>query len=169
MRIEQLMKSPAISCSVDGTAALAAKLMWDHDVGVIPLLGDDQRVVGIITDRDLAMAAYTQGKPFSSMPLRSCMSKSVFSCRPTDSFEVAERLMREKQVHRLPVIDAAGKLCGMVSLNDLARSVLSQRSLDGAGEDLLQAMVAVTAPRRSAGQAVIPRESVPRALVLPST
>lgn len=161
MRIEELMREPVVSCRAGDTAAQAAELMWNHDVGVLPVLGDDHRVVGVVTDRDLCMEAYTQGKPLADLPVAKSMSTALFSCRPSDPVDVAERLMREKQVHRLPVIDPAGKLVGMVSLNDLARNALSWRPLNGLGEGVLQTLAAVSSPRKQGAQATAPWGSAP--------
>jgi CBS-domain-containing membrane protein len=77
----------------------------------------------MITDRDICMAAYTQGKLLANIPVTSCMSRAVFGCKPTDDLEAAEKLMQTKKVRRLPVVDENGKLAGIISLDDLARGV----------------------------------------------
>ncbi len=121
MRVSELMTDDVYSCSRDDDLAAAAKKMWDHDCGALPVLGAGGRVVAMITDRDICMAAFTQGKPLSAIPVWRAASQSLRSARPDDSVESAEATMRTFQLHRLPVIDGVGKLVGIISLNDLAR------------------------------------------------
>jgi CBS-domain-containing membrane protein len=80
----------------------------------------------MITDRDICMAAYTQGKPLQEIRVQSAMSKDVVSCKSTDSLEQAEELMRRNKVRRLPVVDAEKRLVGLLSLHDVARAALSE-------------------------------------------
>lgn len=87
------------------------------------------QVVGTITDRDICMAAYTQGKRLSELPIATVMPHEVFSCSPDDSSEVAESIMQRHQVRRLPVIDRTGKLVGVLSVNDLATKQAPPREI----------------------------------------
>jgi CBS domain-containing protein len=101
----------------------AAQIMWEHDCGAVPVVDADSHVVGMITDRDVCMASYTQGRPLWQIPVSSACSHTVYSCLLTDSVQSAEKLMRTTQVRRLPVVDAEGKLWGLISLGDLALHV----------------------------------------------
>jgi CBS domain-containing protein len=103
--------------------------MWEGDCGCVPVVDQDGRVVGMLTDRDVCMAAYTQGKPLTDVRVESAMAKQVHSCRPDDAVATAERTMRERQVRRLPVIDAKGRLVGLLSLNDIAIEAVREREL----------------------------------------
>lgn len=95
--------------------------MWEFDCGVIPVVDDDGRVAGIVTDRDICMAAYTQGKALSAISVASAMARDVAAAHADDGIEQVEELMRDKQVRRLPVLDGESRLIGLVSMNDLAR------------------------------------------------
>ena len=95
--------------------------MWEHDCGVVPVVDAEERVLAMLTDRDVCMAAFTQGKPLAELPVSIAASKRVFWVHPHDSVETAERLMRKQQIRRLPVVDERGRLVGLLSLNDLAR------------------------------------------------
>jgi CBS-domain-containing membrane protein len=97
--------------------------MWEADCGVVPVIDAESRVVGMITDRDVCMAAYTQGKPLWQIPVSSACSQKVYACKLNDSLQTAENLMRVAQVRRLPVVDEDGQLWGLVSLGDLAQHV----------------------------------------------
>jgi len=130
VRIEQLMQKSVGSVTVDQTLNEAAQILWERDCGSVPVVseGETRRVVGMLTDRDICMAAYTQGKGLRELPVRGVMSSPVQTCGPGDSVEDAEAILRRAQVRRLPVVDEADQLVGIVSLADLARAAASCRS-----------------------------------------
>lgn len=155
MKVDQLMTQPAVSCRTDDTLGTAARLMWDHDCGVVPVVNDAGSVVGIITDRDICMAAYTQGVPLHSIPTRTAMAREVFTCRPDDGVEGVERLMRDKQIRRVPVVDGDGHPIGMLSLNDIARGATSGEENNGFGRDVTELLAAIGQPRRCAPRTLL--------------
>lgn len=106
----------------------AALRMWKHDCGALPVVDRDDRVVGMITDRDVCMAAFTQGRPLKQLRVSVAMSERAISCAPDDSVSVAEAMMRTNRVRRLPVLDDEGRLVGILSLNDLALEAARERS-----------------------------------------
>jgi len=83
-------------------------------------------VVGVVTDRDICIAAYTKNRPLDQIPLRELMSTDVRTCQPSDEIAEAEETMRSAQVHRLPVIDGAGQLLGVISIADVAREAVRE-------------------------------------------
>jgi CBS domain-containing protein len=115
------MQVDVYTCSINDTLNRAAQIMWDHDCGSVPVVDEDERVVGMLTDRDVCMAAFTTDLPLSRASVNNAMSKTVFACAPDASLAYAEELMRRHQVRRLPVIDAGGALVGILSLGDIAR------------------------------------------------
>ena len=121
MKVAQVMKHAVWTCQAADTLDRAAQIMWDNDCGCVPVVEGDRHVIGMITDRDICMAAYTQGAPLRSLQVRDAMSKSVCACNGGDEVAEAEKIMRTHQVHRLPVLDAFGHLIGILSLNDLAQ------------------------------------------------
>jgi CBS-domain-containing membrane protein len=96
--------------------------MWTYDCGSLPVIDTDgaQRIVGMITDRDICMSALFKGRPLNELIVSDAMAKDVKTCRPTDSLSAAERIMRDAQIRRLPVVDNDGALVGMLTLADLA-------------------------------------------------
>ena len=126
--VSDIMTPFAYSCRADDTLAVAARLMWEHDCGAIPVLDGHGHVVGMITDRDICMAAYIQGRPLSQMAVASAASKDVHSIRPGAPIGDAHHMMKMHRVRRLPVVDVGGNLVGMLSLADVVRH--SDRSLD---------------------------------------
>jgi CBS domain-containing protein len=142
MQVKELMKTNVSACGPQDSARQAAEIMWREDIGCLPVVDANQHVLGMITDRDICMAAYTQARDLEWIPVTSAMSRAVHSCAPSDSIGMAEELMRMHQVRRLPVL-LGGRLMGIVSLNDFARSAASRRhgkigpeSLDGVGTTL---------------------------------
>ena len=146
MHIKEIMSQPVVSCPMNSTLDHAARLMWEFDCGVIPVVDDDGRVAGIVTDRDICMAAYTQGKALSAIPVATAMARDVAAVHADDGIDQVEKLMRDKQVRRLPVLDGESRLTGLVSMSDLAR--LSARASRSAVErELVQTLAAVSQPR----------------------
>ena len=121
MNVGQLMTQSVRSCRAEDTLNMAAQIMWDNDCGCVPVVDAERRVIGMLTDRDACMAAYTQGGPLRALKVSAAMSKKVVSCRPEDTLAAAEGLMKAKQIRRLPVVDADAHLIGIISLNDIAR------------------------------------------------
>jgi CBS domain-containing protein len=120
MKISHLMTSNVYTCSPEDTLTDAARIMWDKDCGCLPVVDADRRVLAMITDRDICMAAYTQGAPLHAARVSSAMSKSLVTCSLDRSHAELERLLREKQLRRVPVVDGEGRLVGIVTLGDLA-------------------------------------------------
>ena len=146
MKVQEVMTKEVSTCRADESLAVPAKTMWDRDVGAVPVLGGDGKLVGIITDRDICMAAYFTGQPLGSIPVGEHMSKEVFAAKPSQSIESAEELMRSKQIRRLPVLTEAGELVGMVTLSDLARAA-AKRAVDAGA--VTATLAAVVQPRSS--------------------
>jgi predicted transcriptional regulator len=94
--------------------------MWEMDCGCVPVIEENGRVAGILTDRDICMSTYFQAKRPQDILVRDVMSRQVLACRPEDKLGDVVKTMRRAQVRRLPVTDAAGVLLGILSLNDIA-------------------------------------------------
>ncbi len=150
--VHELMTRDVQSCRAEDTLNVAARLMWDHDCGCLPVVDENEKVIAMITDRDICMAAYTRGVPLAALRVAQAMSKQVHACRVDDSISVAEKIMREHQVRRLPVISADGVLVGILSLNDLAREAVREHvpaRREVSPEGLAETFAAVCEPRAS--------------------
>ena len=151
MKVEQVMSRNVKTCLPNDTLNRVAQLMWENDCGCVPVVDDDGRAVGIITDRDVCMAAYTQGGQLSRLCVGSAMAHEVRSCRPTDTVAEAESIMRAAQVRRLPVVDAERHIVGLLSLNDIAREVARERGASGkpelGSEEVAETLGAICVPR----------------------
>lgn len=120
-RVRDLMKQDPVTCRATDDLSDAAKLMWEGDFGVVPVVDEHGKPIGMLTDRDVCMAAYTRGVSLRELTVQSAMSRSVASCRPSDTLRLLMDAMATYQVRRMPVVDEAGKLVGIVSLADVAR------------------------------------------------
>lgn len=151
MKVDRLMSRPAVTCSVTETAHRAAQLMWDSDIGCVVVLDAGDRLVGIITDRDICMAAFLRGRSLSQIIVGEVMSRNVAVVREDARVGMAEALMRSKRVRRLPVVDVKDRLLGLLSLNDVARAAQQQRGRrmpDVAGDEVITTLGAICEPRR---------------------
>jgi len=121
MRVQEAMSRDVQTCRPWEELNRAAQLMWEHDIGFVPVVGDSGTVLGVVTDRDACMAAYTRGLPLAAMRVEDVMSRDVETCAPGSDLKIALELMRETRVRRLPIVDADGGLVGVLSVADLAR------------------------------------------------
>ena len=142
MKVSELMIRNVRSCAAENNLNRAAQLMWEGDCGALPVVGSDGTVIGMITDRDISMAAYTKGKPLTAIRVGDAMAKQVSTCSLESTLETAMSLMKEIRVRRLPVVDAQGKLAGILSLNDLALE--ARKETKSGGRDLKSVDVADT-------------------------
>ena len=119
MRIADLMKRRPEHVLVHDTCRSAARRMRDSNIGFLPVCDRDGRVIGTITDRDLAVRLVAEGLQFD-LPVGDVMSREVVACYPDDDLERAEQVMAAAQKSRLVVLDGDGRLAGVVSLSDIA-------------------------------------------------
>jgi CBS domain-containing protein len=145
MKVQEVMTKTVWTCRSDEAMSAAARLMWEHDIGAVPVLGAKGQLVGILTDRDLCMGAYFTGKSLAAVPVEHAMSKVVFTIEPAQTVEKAEELMRSKQIRRLPVVDA-GELVGMISLGDLAQAAQARRAVTAS--EVNATLAGIVEPRR---------------------
>jgi CBS domain-containing protein len=120
MKVHEVMTEDVKSCRPDTNLAAAAALMWENDCGVLPVVAEGEKAIGVITDRDIAIALGTRNKQAAEIPVSEVMSGNLFAASPDEDIHAALKLMRKERVHRLPVIDSQGKLEGVLSLNDVA-------------------------------------------------
>ncbi|HET9683824.1 MAG TPA: CBS domain-containing protein, partial [Gemmatimonadaceae bacterium] len=107
MRVSDVMHKEVVTCTDRAMLSDAAKLMWDHDIGFLPVVGAQSgALAGVLTDRDATIAAWSRDARLSQLEVGSAMSTGVISCKPDDHVSEAEQLMRKFQVHRLPVLTA---------------------------------------------------------------
>jgi len=119
MKLRDVMTNPVIRIHPDETVSVAARTLTHYNIGILPVCGSDGRLCGLVTDRDLVTRCLASGRSPGSTPVRDVMTAQVISARPDMEAALAASLMGREQIRRLPVVEN-GKLCGMVSLGDLA-------------------------------------------------
>ena len=145
----ELMSSPVHVCTIHDTVNTAAQIMWENDCGAVPVVDDDGSLVGILTDRDICMAAYIQGRPLAEISVTTAMARVVFTVGGDEPIDRAEQLMSDKQVRRIPVIDGQNRPIGLLSMNDLARDAM-RSGFSRNGMKLVSTLAAVCGPRKPA-------------------
>ncbi len=121
MRCDEVMKSNPECLTRQQSVKEAARRMRDLNIGFLPIC-DGGNVVGVITDRDIAIRCVADGQSFD-MPAEQIMSRQVVACRPEDDIQKAQQLMGQAQKSRLLITDTHGKLLGVISLSDIAQQV----------------------------------------------
>jgi CBS domain-containing protein len=121
MDVRELMATPVHTVTIDDTLNCAAKLMRDHAVGCLPVVDDHGALVGVLTDRDIALQAFEHGEALWRLRVDAGMHTPAHTCNADDDIATAARLMREYRVRRLPVV-RDNRPIGMISLDDLARA-----------------------------------------------
>ena len=132
MKLREVMTNPVIRIHPDETVAVAARTLTHHNIGILPVCGGDGRICGLVTDRDLVTRCLASGRSPLTTPVRDVMTSQVITARPDTDTTTAAGLMGREQIRRLPVVEN-GRLCGMVSLGDLA---IQQESSLEAGDAL---------------------------------
>lgn len=147
--VHDAMRKRVHFCSPDDSLARAAQIMWEKDVGCLPVCTPERKVLAMLTDRDISMAAFMQWKHLGELKVDSAMSRGLQTCSPDDELGVAEEIMRRTQVRRLPVVDAEGMLIGLLSLGDVARYVRENSSLKtgSAQQRVADTLAAICEPR----------------------
>jgi len=110
MDVKRLMKHEVRTCRPHDSLNAAAQIMWEQACGSVPVVDGNSRPVGFLTDRDICMAAYTQGRPMHEITVETAMARKVVSCSSDDKLEHAAQLMRDNCLRRLPVVDSGGVL-----------------------------------------------------------
>jgi CBS domain-containing protein len=127
MHVNEIMSSPVETIAIGASIASAARRMLNLDVGLLPV-ADGDAIVGIISDRDIAIRAVANGLDPDRTEVRQVMSKDVYSCPDDSTATDACTLMESKQVRRLLVMSSADALVGIVSLGDIALHLHREQS-----------------------------------------
>lgn len=119
MKLRDIMAHPVVRIHPEESVAVAARTLARYNIGLLPVCGGDGRICGVVTDRDLVTRCIASGRQPAATPVREVMTTQVVSVRPDMDAAAAAYLMGKQQIRRLPVVEN-GRLCGMVSLGDLA-------------------------------------------------
>lgn len=132
MKVDDVMVKDVKACDADANLESVAMIMWNNDVGAVPVVDQGGRPMGMITDRDIVMASALNHKPLWDMtPAEVVRDRPLFTCSPHDDVKTAMKIMWAQKVRRLPVIDGAGRVCGILSIDDII--ALAERGMRGQG------------------------------------
>jgi CBS domain-containing protein len=120
MKIKDIMTAQPRTCTPDMTVAAAAHEMWEGDCGILPVV-EHGALVGAVTDRDMYIALATRDRRASELTVGEVTTRLVLTCGPEDDIHEALALMKRAMVRRLPVIDPAGAVIGLISMDDIVR------------------------------------------------
>ena len=142
MRVKDVMTAGAKACLPETSLAEAAALMWENDCGALPVVNVEDRVVGVVTDRDICFGATTKSRPPFEVSVGEVITGKVFACAPDDDIHQALKTMQSERVRRLPVVSEDGALRGIVSMNDVV--LRAEEGADGAAPEITYADVVQT-------------------------
>lgn len=154
MKVQEVMTRDVKTCGLDTNLAAASEMMWANDCGILPVVDDGRKVIGLITDRDICIAVGTKNRPASETVVGEVISGEVFACAPDDDVRAALGTIREAKVRRLPVVDRDGAIQGILSLNDVvlrAEKANGKKAPDISYEDVVTACKAICEHRAEAG------------------
>ena len=122
MKVSMAMRSPAVTCLPSTTVRHVCKLMQEHRIGCVVVVARDGSITGIVTDRDLALRALGQGQS-ADIPVERVMTRNVARVFVGADLDDVEATMSDRHVRRLPVVDSRGNVHGVISLDDVVRSI----------------------------------------------
>jgi CBS domain-containing protein len=148
MKVKEIMALNPKACTTTTNLAEAASFMWDYDCGILPVVTDGGRVVGLITDRDICIAGATKNRNLSNIAVEEIITSKVYSCAPEDDVLKALETMQQRKVRRLPVVAPDGTLEGILSINDItlnAKEATNRKAPELSFRDLIQTYKAICA------------------------
>ena len=146
MKVREVMTKNACFCGPESSLEEACFLMRKHNCGFLPVVGDGGNVIGVVTDRDICIALGTRNKLAGDISVCEVASAKVHSCLPEDEIHVALYTMRHGHVRRLPVVDADGRLVGVLSIDDIlmhAKATSSGQIADVSTEEIVRTLRAI--------------------------
>jgi len=159
MKVCDVMTKTVASCRPETNLAAAGALMWQSDCGVLPVIDDRHRVTGVLTDRDICIALTTRDRRASAITVGEVVTGRAIVCAPDDDIQVALGTMRSRKIHRLPVVDKAGLLEGILSLNDIvvrAGKAAARKRPAVSYDDVAETLQAICASKPAKKPAAVP-------------
>src|SRR6185295_3832445 len=119
MKVTEIMTANPKVCTPASSLSEAAGLMWENDCGILPVVAEDGKVIGLVTDRDICMAAALKNRHVADIAVEEVISGDVVACKADDDVRTALNTMQQNKLHRLPVIADDETLAGILSMNDI--------------------------------------------------
>lgn len=119
MKVKEVMTQSAVCCNPDTNVGAAVELLWVRNCGMLPVVGIDRKLLGVVTDRDICIAMGTRNRLAGDLTVGEIPTREVFTCKPDDEIHEALNTMANKQVRRLPVVNDEGVPLGILSMDDI--------------------------------------------------
>ena len=119
MKVKEIMTQAAVCCGPETNVGKAVELLWERNVGMLPVVSNDGKLIGVVTDRDLCIAMGTRNRLPGDLTVGEVATRQVFVCKPDDDVHEALSIMSTKQIRRLPVVNNDGVPQGILSMDDL--------------------------------------------------
>lgn len=145
MKVKELMSTDVKSCREETDLATVVRMMWEGDCGIVPVVDDQLHVTGVVTDRDICVAAGTRSLDPARIRVSEAMTRNVATCFEDADARAALRALKDHRVRRLPVVDRQSRLVGMLSLNDLAIRADLRQGAPVPGEEFLETLRVICA------------------------
>jgi CBS-domain-containing membrane protein len=149
MKINELLVKNVYTTRPEDFLNEAAETMLRKDVGVLPVVDEQDKLLGMITDRDICMCALIEGRKLGELPVSLALSTPVFACTVDDDIADVHAAMQTHQVHRLPVVDKDEKLLGLIGWSDLLRATTAKKR-GMTATDLHRTLTLISEPRELA-------------------
>jgi CBS domain-containing protein len=152
MKVGDVMTKPPVYCDANTNLAAAAEILWNQNCGLLPIVDSSEKLMGVITDRDICVALGTRNRLPSEIVVKEVTSGKIATCKRDDDLRSALATMAEAKVRRLPVIDAAGRLQGILSTDDIVLHTETgkiKRNSELSAEDVVDSLKSIyAAPSR---------------------
>ncbi len=119
MKVRDIMTQTAVCCRPETNVGAAVEMLWVHNYGMLPVVDENQKLIGIVTDRDICIALGTRNRLPGNLTVGEVDTAPVFTCKPDDEIHEALGIMTEHQVHRLAVVNGDGVPQGVLSMDDI--------------------------------------------------
>lgn len=152
MYVKEVMARVPAFCSPDTNLAAAVETMWTRNCGVLPVINAEQKVVGVITDRDIAIALGTRDRLASEIKVSDVATHKVQTCKPADDIHLALDTMAQANVRRLVVVNEQNELQGILSMDDIVLTADSRTGVrpEISADEVLRTLQTVYGPQLTA-------------------
>jgi CBS domain-containing protein len=145
MLVNEIMKKPPATCTINDTVTTAARIMHEHRCGFVPVIDSRGAVVGVVTDRDVCLLVGDKNRAMTHISVQDAMSQPVFSCYADETVKKTLATMAKHHVRRLPVLDKHGHLQGVLSIDDVVHA--PRRHDAPTADDIVDALKDICTPR----------------------
>lgn len=163
MRVQELMTREVKTCHRGTNLAEAASMLWENDCGTLPVVDDENKIVGMISDRDICFAVATKGRLASEIAVGEITSgRPVYTCLPESQIQEALATMQQRQVRRLPIVNRENKIIGILSISDVVLAAQAEPRGNVSNQEAISTLKAICEQRFTKHSAATPALSAAR-------